>query len=49
VTHHRQQLDAMLALQNRIERALAAWDSLPDRLPDGDAICHLIEQFIEPE
>jgi DNA-binding transcriptional MerR regulator len=49
VTHNRQQLDALLALQNRIERALAAWDSLPDRLPDGDAICHLIEQFIESE
>ncbi len=37
------ELEAMVALRDRMVRAVARWRRKPDRLPDGDAICHLIE------
>lgn len=37
------QLDAVLALRERMKQALAMWETMPDRVPDGNAICALIE------
>ena len=37
------ELDALVALRERMVRAVARWRRRPDRLPDGNAICHLIE------
>jgi DNA-binding transcriptional MerR regulator len=45
IVHNRARLDAMLIQQARMEAALAAWEEMPDRVPDGDSICHLIESF----
>jgi len=35
----------MLTQQVRMEEALAAWEKMPDRAPNGDSVCHLIESF----
>jgi len=45
IASNRARLDATLAEQARMEAALAAWEEMPDRLPDGDSVCHLIESF----
>ena len=37
------QLDAVLALRERMKQALALWETMPDQVPDGNAICALIE------
>jgi MerR family Zn(II)-responsive transcriptional regulator of zntA len=36
-------LAELVALQNRMENALAQWKTMPDGMPDGHAICILIE------
>ncbi len=36
-------LAELIALQNRMKSALAQWENLPDGIPDGHAICKLIE------
>lgn len=38
-----ERLDAVLALRERMKRALALWETMPDQVPDGNAICALIE------
>jgi len=43
---NRKKLDELNKLQARMELASEAWKSLPDKVPDGDSICHLIESFI---
>jgi DNA-binding transcriptional MerR regulator len=35
------------ALQARLERAARRWARMPNRVPDGHAVCHLIESFGE--
>ncbi len=40
---NRRNLQALAALQARMEAALQLWQTLPDKSPDGDSICHLIE------
>ena len=45
IQENRIRIDAMLNLQNRMEQALEQWDSMPDGIPDGDHVCHLIETF----
>lgn len=45
VSQNRRQLDAMRALQARMEQALVEWQTLPDAVPTGDLVCHLIESF----
>lgn len=37
------ELDALVALRDRMADAVRRWRRKPDRLPDGNAICHLIE------
>jgi len=36
-------------LQRRLVRAQRQWAELPDRIPDGNAVCHLIESFAADE
>ncbi|MDH3669993.1 MAG: MerR family transcriptional regulator [Gammaproteobacteria bacterium] len=43
VEENRQKLEELLQLQNRMEDALRQWDKMPDRVPDRESICHLIE------
>jgi len=42
---NRERLNALLALQERMERALESWSQMPDGQPDGHSICHLIESM----
>ncbi|CAM3382361.1 MerR family transcriptional regulator [Halomonas lysinitropha] len=44
----REQIRELESLASRMERALAAWDGMPDGTPDGHSICRLIESFPEP-
>jgi DNA-binding transcriptional MerR regulator len=43
ITENRQRLDGLNALQLRMENALVQWKRMPNRVPTGDSICHLIE------
>lgn len=43
IRENKQQLEESLALQHRMEEALRIWRELPDGIPVGDSICHLIE------
>ena len=43
---NRRKLDELMELQLRMEKAASAWKQLPDKVPDGDSICHLIESFV---
>jgi MerR family transcriptional regulator, Zn(II)-responsive regulator of zntA len=43
VVENARRLKEVAALQRNMECALERWKDLPDRVPDGDAICHLIE------
>lgn len=45
----RQQLDTLLAMHERMERAIQAWATLPDSVPTGDDICTLIEAIAAAE
>lgn len=47
VQQNRRQLDVMVALQVRMERALSLWQAMPDGIPNGDSVCYLIESFSE--
>ena len=37
----------LVELQGRLERAAKRWVGKPNRVPDGHAVCHLIENFGE--
>lgn len=45
IAENRIKIEEMLKLQNRMEHALEQWESMPDGIPDGNSICHLIESF----
>ena len=45
IIENRQNIDAMLTLQDRMEVALKTWEKMPDGIPDGHHVCHLIESF----
>jgi len=47
INENRQKLDEMMELQKRMEYALSDWRERPDRLPDGDTVCHLIESVVD--
>ena len=46
IDENRQRLDELLALQIRMEQALKKWGDMPDGVPDGHSVCHLIESVI---
>lgn len=47
IRHHirenRARIEDMMKLQIRMEQALEKWESMPDGVPDGHSVCHLIE------
>ncbi len=45
VDENRRQMDELMALQIRMEQALEEWNDMPDGVPDGHSVCHLIESF----
>lgn len=45
----RRKVSDLLSLQERMEKALTLWQKMPDRCPDGDSLCHLIEATDTPE
>ncbi len=45
IEENRVKLDEMRQLQNRMELALKQWKNMPDGVPDGHSVCHLIESF----
>ena len=47
IDENRRQLEELMALQNRMEAALEQWADMPDGVPDGHSVCHLIESFAE--
>ena len=36
-------------LLGRMRRAVEAWEALPDGVPDGETVCHLIESFADDD
>lgn len=45
IEENRIRIREMQNLQQRMEQALRQWESMPDGVPDGHSICHLIESF----
>jgi len=46
IVDNRRRLEETRALQRRMERALRLWSKMPDGVPDGDTVCHLIESGV---
>lgn len=49
ILENQKKLDALVALQSRMEKALKSWESMPNGHPDGHSICHLIESVGLPD
>jgi DNA-binding transcriptional MerR regulator len=47
IKENRNQLDELGALQIRMEKALARWEKMPNKVPNGESVCHLIESIGE--
>ena len=43
IVENRQHLEELMVLQTRMEKALEQWAKMPDGVPDGHSVCHLIE------
>jgi len=43
IEENRSEMRKLAELQRRMETALAAWEDMPDGMPDGHTVCHLIE------
>lgn len=43
IEENHRRLEELNRLQARMEDALAKWEIMPDGVPDGDSVCHLIE------
>lgn len=43
IDENRSKLEELVALQKRMELALASWEEMPDESPKGESRCHLIE------
>ena len=46
IVENRQHLEELMKLQTRMEKALEQWREMPDGVPDGHSVCHLIESAI---
>jgi DNA-binding transcriptional MerR regulator len=42
---NRCRIEEAIALQKRMESAVKRWEAMPDGMPDGHTVCHLIESF----
>jgi MerR family Zn(II)-responsive transcriptional regulator of zntA len=38
-----EELEQLILLRDRMKRAVRRWKRMPDRIPDGNEICRLIE------
>ena len=45
IEENRQRIRQMQNLQRRMEQAVLRWESMPNGVPDGHSICHLIESL----
>lgn len=43
IEEHRAKIEEMMNLQVRMEAALEHWQKMPNGIPDGSSVCHLIE------
>ena len=43
IRENREKLDQLEGLQQRMEQAVVQWANIPDGVPTGETICHLIE------
>lgn len=43
IVENRKKIEELQALQSRMETALNEWEQMPDQVPTGDTVCHLIE------
>ena len=43
IQENRAHLEQLMELQLRMENALTSWEKMPDGVPNGESICHLIE------
>jgi len=43
IEENRHKLEELKNLQERMEHALVHWAGMPDGMPDGHSVCHLIE------
>lgn len=48
IARNKIRLEELIGLQQRMEDALEQWKSMPDGLPDGESVCHLIESTAPP-
>lgn len=39
------QFQDLIALRARMKAAIAQWEDIPDRVPNGHMVCHMIENF----
>ncbi len=45
IEENRFRIEEMQKMQMRMEQALTQWKSMPNGIPDGNSVCHLIESF----
>ena len=45
IQENKVKIEEMICLQHRMEHALTQWESMPDGVPDGNSVCHLIESM----
>lgn len=49
IEENRTKIEEMMRLQVRMEQALEQWKLMPDGVPDGNSVCHLIESVERSE
>lgn len=49
IRENRARIEEMLKLQDRMEQALDQWELMPNGIPDGNSVCHLIESIENDE
>jgi DNA-binding transcriptional MerR regulator len=45
IKENSRKLEELMALQQQMEKALVQWQNMPDVMPKGDTVCHLIESI----
>ena len=45
IEENRAKIEEMMKLQVRMEQALEQWKHMPNGIPDGHSVCHLIESI----
>ena len=49
IEENRVKIEEMMKLQVRMEQALEQWKLMPNGMPDGNSVCHLIESVESDE